>query len=169
MNYSLSEKPKDPRNPEAGKVWIATPQANRVIKKDEFIEYVADRDANLRSDLKKCLDKISQGLRQQLKMGNKVDLGDLGSFFVTFDSKPFEGETAENFDCRCIKAVKARWYPSKKMERLDKSDRFDTVQKIEFKMVSSRKIQRRAIKAIKNAETEIRLKDEDEGLLSISD
>ncbi len=161
MNYSLSEKPKDPRHPEAGKVWIATPQANRVIKKDEFIELVADGDSDLRADLHKCLDRITQGLRRQLKMGDKVDLGDLGSFFVTFDSKPFEGETAENFDCRCIKGVKARWYPGKKMERLDKSDRFDTVQKIEFKMVSSRKVQRKAIKAMKNAETEIRLKDED--------
>lgn len=161
MNYSLSEKPKDPRHPEAGKVWIATPQANRVIKKDEFIELVADGDSDLRGNLHRCLDRITQGLRRQLKMGDKVDLGDLGSFFVTFDSKPFEGETAENFDCRCIKAVKARWYPSKKMKRLDKSNRFDTVQKIEFKMVPSRKVQRKAIKAMKNAETEIRLKDED--------
>lgn len=161
MNYSLSQKPKKPRYPEEGKVWVATPQVVHTVSKEEFIDFVANSNPFLKSSLSANIDLIAYCLRQQLRMGNKVELGDLGSFFVTFKNKPFEGETAENYDSRCITDIRTKWIPSKELKSIKDHSRSDDISSIDLRMVPSVKDAAKLRKATKNAATEVRLKDEE--------
>ncbi|MCQ2096195.1 MAG: hypothetical protein MJY59_05595 [Bacteroidaceae bacterium] len=162
MNYSLSQKPKKPGKPEAGKVWVATPQVAHTVNKDEFIDYVANCNPYLRSSLSASIDLIAHCLRQQLRMGNKVDLGDLGSFFVTFKNKPFEGDKATNYDSRCITDIKPKWSPGKALKSVKGYRDSDDTVSIDLRMVPSLKDVAKLRKAIKTAETEVRLREDEQ-------
>ena len=75
--------------------------------------------------------------------GNKVNLGDLGSFHVELACEG--ARTTDEFDSSKIKAVNVRWTPGKDFQNLR--------DEAEFKLVASRKAQDDAIEVIKNEDT----------------
>ena len=75
--------------------------------------------------------------------GNKVNLGDLGSFHVELSTEG--ARTTEEFNASCIKGVNVRWTPGKDFKNLR--------QDASFQLVPNRSAQEDAIEIIKNEDT----------------
>ena len=82
-------------------------------------------------------------LREQLLAGNKVSLGDLGSFHVELACDG--ADTTDEFNAQKIKDVNVRWTPGLEFKNLRSV--------AEFNLVPSRKAQADAIEVIRNEET----------------
>ena len=80
-------------------------------------------------------------MREQLLLGNRVNLGELGTFYVTLDAKP--SNNAEEFTTSSINDVKVRWAPSSRFKSL--------INEATFTYVGSRESQAEARKAEKLA------------------
>ena len=78
-------------------------------------------------------------IREQLLVGNRVNLGDLGAFCVSLVSE--SADNAESFTTALIKKVKVRWEPSIEFE--------DLLKEATFEYVGTRKAQAKARKAEK--------------------
>ena len=78
-------------------------------------------------------------IREQLLLGNRVNLGDLGAFCVSLVSE--SADNAESFTTALIKKVKVRWEPSIEFE--------DLLKEAIFEYVGTRKAQAEARKAEK--------------------
>lgn len=80
-------------------------------------------------------------IREQLLLGNRVNLGELGTFYVTLDAHA--SNNAEEFTTSSIKDVKVRWAPSDRFKSL--------INEATFTYVGSREAQAEARKAEKLA------------------
>lgn len=159
MNFSLSQKPKSPGHPEEGKVWIATPQCGEQLNTEEFIKRIANGNPQLKAQLTANFSLISYYVREYLRQGYRLNLGDLGSFYVKFDCKPFEGETPDGYNPHTnIKDVKAAWSPSKALKSLIEPQGNHAIEKISFKKVFSRKLQKLMNDASKNGDKTIQVR-----------
>ena len=92
-----------------------------------------------KGDIMAVVTQLASCIREQLLLGNKVTLGDLGSFSVSLDSKA--SPNAEEFSTSQIKRVLVRWSPSNTLSGLEKE--------VSFEYVSTRKAQDEARKAEK--------------------
>ena len=89
-------------------------------------------------------------LREMLLNGYKVELGDLGNFYVSLNSTGTA--TAKDFDPDDhIKAVNVNWERGIEFLNLKES--------AEFNLVAIRSIQKKVMKAVKNGETTVSLVD----------
>ena len=72
----------------------------------------------------------------ELKKGNSIILGDVGTFRMTLNSKG--AETAESFTSDLIKKASVRYYPSRRVKNI--------TNELEFKKVPNRKTVASALK-----------------------
>jgi hypothetical protein len=87
-----------------------------------------------------------------LLKGYKVDLGDLGSFYIGLNSKGTA--TAEDFNPAVhIKEVKVNWSPG--------IDFLDLKKDADFRLVSNRRAQRLLLKAVTNGDTMVDISKEE--------
>jgi predicted histone-like DNA-binding protein len=115
-----------------------------VFNLDKFAKHITDHGcAYDKADVAAILTKATSCLREQMLAGNKVNLGDLGSFHVELACEG--ARTTDEFDSSKIKAVNVRWTPGK--------DFLNLRDEAEFKLVASRKAQDDAIEVIKNEDT----------------
>ena len=121
-----------------------TAQVHEVLNLDAFCKHIADHNSPFsKGTIKGILTDAVSCIREQMLAGNKVNLGDLGSFHVELQT---EGAvTTEDFTAENIKEVNIRWTPDKNFRDL----RADA----EFKLVPSRAAQKDDIKIVKNTET----------------
>lgn len=158
MNYSLSQKPKSPRYPERGKVWIATPQSIATLNTKEFIKRVSDSTRMSESELNSALMNITRVLRECLREGYCVNIDDFGEFYVKFDCEPFEGETSVGYNsARQIKDVKSAWRPGHVMKSIMNQVGNKGLRKIEFNQVLTCKIKAAGLKAKLNCDKTVTL------------
>ena len=78
-------------------------------------------------------------IREQLLLGNRVNLGELGTFYVSLKSKA--ANNAEEFSTSLIKDVNVRWSPSSQFKSL--------INEATFTYVGTREAQAEARKAEK--------------------
>lgn len=112
IKYSLSASNIQPGKPESGKKIYARAQYNEIIDLPALARHIQEHGSPFTRDvIQGVLSAAVDCMREQLVAGNKVDFGDLGSFFVTLHG---EGVAkAEDFNPYIhIKRVEAKWTPS---------------------------------------------------------
>ena len=92
-------------------------------------------------------------LREMLLNGYKIEMGDLGSFYISFSS---EGTlTAKDFNpIHHIKSVNVNWQRG--------IDFLNMKEDAEFNLVAIRAVQKKVIKAVKNGDTTVNLAEDPE-------
>ncbi len=121
-----------------------TAQVNEVLDLNRFAKHITDHGcAYDRGDVTAILVKAVDCLREMMLAGNKVYLGELGSFYPELQC---EGAVdTEDFSADNIQAVNVRWCPGKNFKDLRKD--------ATFQLVPSRLAQANAQKEIRNQET----------------
>ena len=119
-------------------------QIHESLDLNQFAKHITDHGcAYDRGDVAAILTKAVDCLREMMLAGNKVTLGELGSFHPELQT---EGAvTTDDFTSDNIKAVNVCWLPGKLFKNL----RDDAT----FKLVPGRKAQDDAIEVIKNTDT----------------
>lgn len=142
----MSKKPgtKKADYAQVGTAAYGTAQIHDSLDFDEFCSHIADHNSPFsKGTIKGVLTDAVNCIREQLLGGNKVTLGDLGSFHVELACDA--ADATDEFTAANIKAVNVRWTPGKSFKDLRKD--------AEFQVVPSRKAQADAIEVIRNEET----------------
>ena len=138
--YSLVLRQVQPGKPKQGNKTFPTAQSRQVLDLTAMAAHMTAHSSKYdKGDIMAVVTQLASCIREQLLLGNKVNLGDLGSFYVSLDSK--SALNAEEFSTSQIKRVLVRWSPSNTLSGLEKE--------ASFEYVSTRKAQDEARKAEK--------------------
>ena len=138
--YSLTLRHIHPGEPEMGNKTYATAQYAEMMNLEDLAEHMSSHGSKYdKGDIMAVVTQLASCIKEQLLLGNKVTLGDLGSFSVGLDAKA--APNAEEFSTSQIKRVLVRWSPSNTLSGLEKE--------ASFEYVSTRKAQDEARKAEK--------------------
>lgn len=152
IDYSVSSRP-NPRDKEAAPKYYASPQVSENISLEKFARHISEHNSKYnRADVSAVLTQSVDCLREMLLEGKKIELGDLGSFYIGLNSKG--ALTAEKFTPEIhIKNVHVNWEPGKSFEELKDS--------VTWNLVASRKAQKALLKAVTNGDSTVNLGDEE--------
>ena len=151
INYSIALR-GNPIKPEEPKKAYAVAQCTSVLPLDKFAGHISSHGCVYqRADIMAILLMAVDCMKEQLLAGNKVELGDLGSFYVSLSSEG--ADTAADFrpDVH-IRRVRVIWECGSAFANL--------LDEAEFNLVSSRKVQAKVLKAVKSGETTVDLTEE---------
>ena len=148
--YSVAAHP-NPMDRDAAPKFYASAQCDKVMDMEEFAKHIATHGCVYkRADIRAVLTMAVDCLREMLLNGYKVELGDLGNFYVSLNSQGTA--TAKDFDPDDhIKAVNVNWERGIEFLNLKES--------AEFNLVAIRSIQKKVMKAVKNGDTTVTLVD----------
>lgn len=112
IKYSLSVFPVNPTDEKQGKKIFARAQYSEIVDLPMLARHIQEHGSPFTRDvIVGVLTAAVDCLREQLILGNKVDFGDLGSFYVALRSEGVE--KAEDFNPHAhIKSVDPHWEPS---------------------------------------------------------
>ena len=153
LDYSVSGR-VNPKEKDTPPRFYASHQTNKIVSLDEFSRHIASHGCVYkRADIAAVLTMAVDCLREMLLNGYKVELGDLGNFYVSFSS---EGTlTAKEFNpIHNIKSVNVIWQRGLDFRNM-KED-------AEFNLVAIRAVQKKVIKAVKNGDTTVNFMEEEE-------
>lgn len=147
INYSTTLRPcpSDTRKPIKA---YANAQVSEVVTLEEFAKHITNHNSKYsRGDMLAVLVLISDCLKELLLNGKKVELGDLGSFWLTLRS---DGAAfAEEFRVNNIRSVTPKW---------ERGPAFrDLRAEAEFQAVATRAVQLAAVRAEKGGEASFEL------------
>lgn len=126
--------------PEAGERAYAKAQVREVWDNDRFVRHLADHNGVFsRGTLKGVVSDLCSCLVEQVLNGNKIYLGELGSFSASLSCE--SADTMKDFTVDNIKAVNLVFTPGEDFENM--------ISKATFNQVSSRLLQAAALKAEK--------------------
>ena len=136
--YSLVLRMAKPGKPEEGNITHPQAQVRQVMNLSDMARHMASHSSKYdKGDVMAVATQLTSCIREQLLLGNKVVLGDLGAFCVSLVSE--SADNAESFTTALIKKVKVRWEPSAEFQ--------DLLNEATFEYVGSRKAQAEARKA----------------------
>ena len=139
INYSVNPRP-NPQNQEEAPLFHATAQIDRNLDINAFAKHIASHGCVYgRADIAAVLTLAVDCIKEQLLAGNKVTLGDLGSFFITLQSTG--AKTRDEFVPAKIHGIRVKWSAGQAFKGL--------INEAEFQKVSTRVAQA----AILGAET----------------
>jgi len=122
----------------------ATPQVLEVLTLEEFAEHISSHDSKYNeADITAVAILITNCLVEELLNGNKVKLGKLGDFSISFNS--VGADTAKEFSADNIQDINLVFTPGHAFENLRS--------KASFVPVATRKAQAAALKAQKEGLT----------------
>ena len=131
-----------PGKPEQGNKTYPVAQVRQVMNLSDMAKHMSNHSSKYdKGDVMAVATQLTSCIREQLLLGNKVVLGDLGAFYVSLKSE--SANNAEEFSTSLIKKVKVRWEPSGEFE--------DLLNEVTFEYVGTRKAQADARKAEKEA------------------
>jgi len=147
IDYSITimgTKPGTKKNQITETKAYGTAQCREVLDLEKFARHIASHGcAYDEGDIQAIIKKVVNCLREQMLLGNKVVLADLGGFYPELAT---EGAvTVEDFTTDNIKAVNVRWAPGDSFK--------DLRQEATFNRVPSREMQAQQQKVITNQET----------------
>lgn len=129
---------KQPGFPEEGNKTFPVAQYAELMDLQAMAEHMESHNSKYnKGDVMAVATQLTSCIREQLLLGNKVVLGDLGAFAVSLVSDA--ADNAESFSTSMIKKVKVRWEPSIEFT--------DLINEAQFTFVGSRKSQAAARKA----------------------
>ena len=153
LDYSVSAR-VNPREKGAPPRYYASHQTNKIVSLDDFTRHIASHGCVYkRADIAAVLTMAVDCLREMLLNGYKIEMGDLGSFYISFSS---EGTlTAKDFNpIHHIKSVNVNWQRG--------IDFLNMKEDAEFNLVAIRAVQKKVIKAVKNGDTTVNLAEDPE-------
>ncbi len=148
INYSIVMH-GNPRDPEASKKAYGNAQYSTVMELEDFSEHIATHGSVYsRADISAILTLAVDCMREQLLAGQRIQLGDLGTFYISLNS---EGAltAAEYNPLIHVKKVKVNWTPGRRFQ--------DLLSDAEFNLVPTREAARRVVKALKAGDTTVDL------------
>ena len=148
VDYSVAPKP-NPRDREAAPKFYAMAQCRGVVNLEQFAKHIATHGCVYkRADIAAVLTMAVDCLKEMLLNGYKVELGDMGAFYLSLSSKG--AETAKDFNPALhVKAVNVNWERGVGFMNLKKET--------EFNLVTIRAYQKAMLAAVKNGETVVNL------------
>ena len=147
INYSVYMMGNPMKKEEAPKAY-AKNQVTEIWSLEKFSKHIADHNGVYsRGTVKGVISDMCECLVEQLLNGNKIQLGELGTFGVSLSSEG--AESIDKFTSRNIKAVNILFSPGDEFENL--------VGRAEFNLVSSRVAQAATLKAERAGETTVDL------------
>ena len=129
----------NPIHPEKGSLAYAKAQVNEVLSFRKFVQHIADHGGYTRGKVKGVLSDMCTCLVEMLLEGKKVQLDELGDFWISLSSDG--AESCEKFTADNIKAVNIVFTPGVDFENL--------LSKAEFETFASRSAQAATLKAEK--------------------
>ena len=139
INYSVFMM-ANPQNRDAADKAYAKPQITELVSFTKFVQHIADHNGVFsRGTVKGVIADMCECLVEQLLEGKKVQLGELGNFWISLSSEG--AESTDKFTADKIKVVNIVFTPGPDFENL--------VGKAEFNLVSSRAAQAATLKAEK--------------------
>lgn len=148
INYSIVMR-ANPLKPAEGKKAYASAQYAEVMDIGRFAEHIASHGSVYkRSDIVAVLMMAVDCMREMLLAGNKVQLGDLGSFYCSVNSEG--APTALDFNPAVhVKRLNVNWERGAQFQSLrDAAD---------FNLVATRAATRALVKAQKAGETTVEI------------
>lgn len=119
---------------------FAQAQCSDVVNLRSFARHIANHGCVYsRADIDAILTLAVDCLQELLLQGKKVQLGELGSFYVTLESNG--AESAAKFTSACITRVKTNWDRGADFQNM--------INDATFNLVASRQAQKAALKALK--------------------
>lgn len=147
LDYSLGLRLVNPGDAESDKKVFAYPQMRQLLTMKRFARHISSHGSPYSRDvILGVLTAAVDCLREMLLEGYKVQLGDMGSFYVTFNGKGVDDATEYNPAIH-IKKVNVRWERSEEFTDLKKDAEFNLVDTREKQAA-----QRKALKAALNDE-----------------
>lgn len=141
INYSVYML-QNPIHPEKGSLAYAKPQVNEVMSFRKFVQHIADHGGHSRGKVRGVLSDMCACLVEMLLEGKKVQLDELGDFWISLSSDG--AESLKTFTSENIKAVNIVFTPGVDFENL--------IGRAEFGLVASRAAQAATLKAEKAGE-----------------
>lgn len=138
--YSLTLRQVQPGEPEMGNKTFPQAQYAQNLSMNDMAAHMASHGSKYtRGDIIAVATQLVDCIREQLLLGNRVNLGDLGTFYVSL--KADAADNAESFSTALIKDVNVRWSPSIQFKSL--------INEATFTYVGTREAQAEARKAEK--------------------
>ena len=154
IDYSVSGR-VNPKEKDTPPRFYASAQTNKTVSLDEFSKHIASHGCVYkRADIAAVLTMAVDCLREMLLNGYKIELGDMGNFYISLSS---EGTlTAKEFNpIHHVKSVNVNWERGLSFLNLKEN--------AEFNLVAIRAVQKKVLKAVKNGDTTINLVEEEGG------
>ena len=131
VHYSFTVRAANPSEKDSTKKIYAVAQSKETMSMRDIAQHIAEHNSvfsegtilGLLTDAGKCI-------LENLKSGNRVNLWDLGTFYITLSCEG--AETAEDFSTSLIKHVNLRWTTSKAMENALQNVTFGRMPTIEL-------------------------------------
>ena len=140
--YSLVLCQVRPGKPEQGNKTFPVAQYAQNLSLDDMAKHMSGHGSKYtKGDIMAVTTQLVDCIREQLLLGNRVNLGDLGTFYVSLKAKA--ANNAEEFSTSLIKDVNVRWSPSTQFKSL--------INEATFTYVGTREAQAEARKAEKLA------------------
>ena len=153
LDYSISARYNPMEKNEPAR-YYASSQSNEVMNLNEFAKHIATHGCVYkRADIAAVLTMAVDCLREILLNGTKVQLGDLGNFYVTFSSEGTLTPNDFNPDIH-IKTVNVIWERGSEFLNLKEDAKFN--------LVAIRSVQKKVLKAVKNGESTVTIVEEEE-------
>lgn len=145
INYSVFMMANTMRPDEPSKAY-AKNQVNEVWTLEKFSKHIADHNGVYsRGTVKGVISDMCECLVEQLLNGNKIKLGELGTFGISISSEG--ADSMDKFSAKNIKTVNIRFTPGDDFDNL--------ISRAEFNPVSSRLAQAATLKAEKEGKTTV--------------
>ena len=153
LDYSVSARVNPMEKNEPAR-YYASAQTNNVMNLNQFAKHIASHGSVYRrADIAAVLTMAVDCLREMLLNGTKVQLGDLGNFYVTFSSEGTLSANDFNPDIH-IKSVNVNWERG--------IDFLNLKEDAKFNLVAIRSIQKKVLKAVKNGESTVTIVENEE-------
>ena len=153
IDYSVSGR-VNPKEKDTPPRFYASAQTNKTVSLDEFSKHIASHGCVYkRADIAAVLTMAVDCLREMLLNGYKIELGDMGNFYISLSS---EGTlTAKEFNpIHHVKSVNVNWERGRSFLELK--------EEAEYNLVAIRAVQKKVMKAVKNGDTTVTIVEEEE-------
>lgn len=152
INYSLMVRCEQPGDPKSGNKTYPVAQYVQNLDLDKIAEHMTSHDSKYnKGDIMAVATQLTNCIREQILLGNRITLGDLGTFYVSLVSDA--ADNAESFHAGMIKKVKVRWAPSVKFQDLRNMATFQFVGTRESQ-IAARKAERERLNALATVKPE---------------
>lgn len=146
INYSLSARLSNPSDKNSEKRVYPIAQYQDLLGLKELAGHVAAHGSPFsKGTIMGILTDTVVCIRENLLLGHKIQLGDMGAFFVTLSSEG--ADSAENFSPSMITGVNVRWAASDELKSL--------LGEASFRQVATREIQAQGRKDMRDAVAEV--------------
>ena len=122
MGCELIQKGK-PGDASSPKKWYATPVKIGAVTQKNLATQISGRSSLTSGDVANVLQNLVELLPQELIKGNSVQLGDFGTFRISFSSEGVD--TEKDFNTDKIKGIKVLFTPSSDFKKILSDMKFE--------------------------------------------